>query len=369
MPKLFEATQIKGITLANRFVRSATWEGMAAEDGACTPRLVEYMGQLAKGKVGLIISSHAYVLKDGQAGPWQLGVYSDELLEGLRAMTDKVHEQNGRIVLQLAHAGFFANRKLTGQAPPALSAVEEMSKSPRRILSREGIGEIVRGFGEAARRGKEAGFDGVQIHAAHGYLLSQSLSPLFNRREDEYGGSVSNRARFLLEVLGEVKRTVGPDYPVLVKMNCEDFVDGGLSREDSMKTAVMLQEGGIDAIELSGGTFVSGKLNPSRMGISREEKEAYFKEAAKAFKSELHVPLILVGGIRSLEVAERMITDGFADYVSMSRPFICEPDLVARWQSGDAQKAECLSDNLCFGAGRAGEGIRCVTADKKIAGS
>ena len=224
---------------------------------------------------------------------------------------------------------------------------------------------VVKAFVQAAHRAKEAGFDGVQIHAAHGYLLSQFLSPVFNKRTDQYGGSVENRATALLEVLGNVRAAVGNDFPVLVKMNSQDFLEGGLTLEDSLRVASMLQEGGIDAIELSGGTFLSGKWSPSRAGIKNEEREAYFRDAAKAFKDQLQVPLILVGGIRSFNLAERLVDEGYADYISMSRPFIREPHLVKRWAGGDLRKAECISDNQCFSPAVAGEGIYCVTEKKQ----
>jgi len=362
---MFEATQINGIKLANRFVRSATWEGMAGNDGSCTPNLLDLIIQLAKGGVGLIITSHAYVRQDGQAGPWQLGIYTDALIEGLRDITQAVHDQGSRIVLQAAHAGFFANSKLTGQTPLAPSCVEGFAKSPRKEVTVDEIRAIVEAFGQAAYRAKEAGFDGVQIHSAHGYLLSQFLSPAFNKRTDEYGGSVENRARALLEVLQSVRVAVGDDFPVLVKINSQDFLDGGLTLEDSIKVGTMLQEEGIDAIELSGGTLVSGKLSFSRVGIKSEEKEAYFREAAKTFKEALHVPIIMVGGIRSFNLAERLVEEGYADYVAMSRPFIREPHLVKRWASGDLRRAACISDNQCFGPTMAGEGIYCVTEKKQ----
>ncbi len=364
MSKMFETTEINGMKLANRFVRSATWEGMAEDDGSCTPKLMDLISKLAEGGVGLIITSHAYVRQDGQAGPWQLGIYKDALIQGLREMTQAVHDHGGRIVLQAAHAGFFANAKLTGQIPLAPSQVEGFAKSPRKEMTVGDIQGIVEAFGAAASRAKEAGFDGVQIHSAHGYLLSQLLSPALNKRADEYGGSVEDRARLLLEVLQRVRARVGDGFPVLVKMNSQDFLDGGLTLEDSLKVGTMLQEGGIDAIELSGGTIVSGKLSPSRMGIKSEEKEAYFRDAAKIFKATLRVPIIMVGGMRSFDLAERLVEEGYADYVSMSRPFIREPDLIKRWASGDLHKAACISDNQCFGPGMAGEGIYCV-AEKK----
>jgi 2,4-dienoyl-CoA reductase-like NADH-dependent reductase (Old Yellow Enzyme family) len=364
MSTLFEESTINGMMLKNRFVRSATWEGMAGVEGAVTPKLTDLMVQLAKGSVGMIITSHAYVRKDGQAGPWQLGIYSDTLIDGLIKMTRSIHQHGSKVVVQLAHAGFLANGKLSGQTPVALSLLDGYGKSPRNELTASGILEIVEAFGQAGRRAKEAGFDGVQIHAAHGYLLSQSLSPAFNRRQDGYGGPIAHRARFLLEVLKRLRTELGEIYPILAKMNSQDFMENGLSLEDSLEVGAMLDAGGIDAIELSGGTLLSGNLGPSRAKISSEEKEAYFKEAARAFKERISAPLILVGGVRSFRVAESLINEGVTDYISMSRAFIREPDLIKRWESGDLRKAQCLSDNQCFGPAREGEGIYCVVERK-----
>ena len=361
MANLYEETQINGMVLANRFVRSATWEGMAGDDGRATPRLIDYMVALARGGVGLIISGHAYVHRDGQAGPHQLGVYSDDLAHGLAAMADAIHENNGKTVLQLAHAGFFADARLTGHPPLTVSNVEGIDKSSRKELTVQEIGQIVRAFAEGAKRAKKAGFDGVQIHSAHGYMLSQFLSPAFNRRADDYGGSIENRARALMEVLRAVRSAVGPDYPVLVKINGRDFIDNGLSLEDSVQVGGMLAKGGIDAIELSGGVLTGGKLMPSRMGIHSPEKEAYFLQEAKAFREKIDVPLILVGGNRSYQVAESIVAEGTADYISMCRPLIREPGLINRWKSGNLAKAACISDNQCFGPAIAGEEIYCVT--------
>lgn len=364
MYKLFEATEINGMKLPNRFVRSATWEGMAAEDGACKPELVDLVAQLAQGGVGLIITSHAYVRPHGQAGPWQLGIYKDELIESLKEMVQAVHKYGTSIALQIAHGGFFANAKLIGQPPLAPSQVKDFAKTPRKEMTRADIHDLVNAFSRAASRAKQAGFDGLQIHAAHGYLLSQFLSPAFNRRTDEYGGSVENRARLLLEVLREVRTAVGSKFPVMVKLNSCDYLDGGFTLEDSLQVGRMLQEEGIDAIELSGGTVIPGKENPYRRGILSEEKEAYFRDAAKAFKEKVQVPLLLVGGIRSFHLAQQLIENGYADYISMSRPFIREPDLVNRWESGDLRKATCLSDGKCWGPLLAGEGLRCVVEEK-----
>ena len=214
MSKLFETSEINGMKLSNRFVRSATWEGMAADDGACTPKLIDTMAALAEGGVGLIISSHAYVSPEGQAGPWQLGIYRDELVPGLESMTKAVHDKGGKIVVQLAHAGYFSFAKLTGQTPMAPSEVAGFAKGVRREMTVEDIHQVVSAYGTAAKRAQQAGFDGVQIHSAHGYLLSQFLSPAFNQRNDQYGGAIANRARPLIEVLQSVRNAVGKNYPV-----------------------------------------------------------------------------------------------------------------------------------------------------------
>jgi 2,4-dienoyl-CoA reductase-like NADH-dependent reductase (Old Yellow Enzyme family) len=254
----FDSGTINGMAVANRFVRSATWEGMATEAGEVTPRLVALMTDLARGDVGLIITGHTYVRRDGQAGPWQLGVYSDDLISGLEAMAGAVHQNRGKIVLQLAHAGIFADQRRTGLKPWAVSADVGFSKNPRRELTVSDIGELVQSFVDAAKRAQRAGFDGVQIHAAHGYLFSEFLSPAFNHRRDAYGGPIQNRARALIEVVQGVRKATGADYPILVKMNCRDFLDNGLTLEDSLAAARMLAKAGLDAIELSGGMRASG---------------------------------------------------------------------------------------------------------------
>lgn len=365
MSILFEPTEINGMKLSNRFIRSATWEGMATAEGACTPSLTAGMACLAEGRVGLIITGHAYVSPEGQAGPRQLGIYEDELIGGLRQMTETVHALQGRIVVQLAHAGYFAKSGITREAPWAVSTVEGFAKSPRRVLTREGIEGIIEAFGQAARRAREAGFDGVQIHAAHGYLLSQFLCPLFNRRTDAYGGPIENRTRMVIEVYRKIRKAVGPDFPVLIKMNSQDYLDGGLSLEDSLTAGSLLEKEGLDALEISGGTFLSGDLSPSRAGITGEGKEAYFREAARAFKQRLNRPIALVGGIRSFSLAELLVKEGHADYVSLSRPLIREPGLIQRWESGDQRPALCLSDNQCFKPAMAGEGLYCVVEKKE----
>jgi 2,4-dienoyl-CoA reductase-like NADH-dependent reductase (Old Yellow Enzyme family) len=346
--------------LANRFVRSATWEGMAAGDGSPTPALIELMGTLAEGGVGLIITGHTYIRTDGKAAPGQLGIDRDGLVEGLSRMTEAVHNRGGKIVLQLAHGGFYANSKLTGQLPIAPSGtVENLSPSPRREMTADDIRDVVEDYGQAARRAKRAGFDGVEIHAAHGYLLSQFLSPAFNRRNDEYGINLEGRAKMAVDVVERVRAAVGANYPVRIKMNSEDCLEGGLTLEDAVEAAMLIRNAGVDAIEVSGGTIASGKLSPSRTGIDAVEREAYFRQGGRFIRMATHVPVILVGGIRSFELAERVFMEGSADYIAMSRPFIREPGLINRWKTGDYRRATCISVNKCFGPAMAGKGLYC----------
>jgi 2,4-dienoyl-CoA reductase-like NADH-dependent reductase (Old Yellow Enzyme family) len=367
MAELFERTSINGMSLANRFVRSATWEGLADKDGSVTHTLIEIMVELARGEVGLIISGYTFVSPEGQSNPWQLAVYDDRFLPGLQDMVRAVHSVGGKIALQVVHGGCSANSELSGLEPVGPSAREQDGRPRCRPAGREDIAAIGLAFARAAGRAKQTGFDAVQIHAAHGFLLSQFLSPAFNKRKDQYGGTLENRARLLLEVVSGVREAVGPAYPVLIKINSEDFLDGGMTREEAVQVSAMLEKASISAIEFSGGTVASPeKFLPPRPGrLKTPEQEVYYREAARLYKQEVTIPLILVGGIRSYEVAEELVRDGTADYISMSRPLICEPGLVKRWREGDRRAAECLSDNACFAPGLEGKGIYCVTMAKK----
>jgi 2,4-dienoyl-CoA reductase-like NADH-dependent reductase (Old Yellow Enzyme family) len=344
MKQVFEESRINGLILSNRFVRSATWDGLAADDGSCTPRMITLMAELAHGGVGLIITGHAYVHPHGQHSPWQLGIYKDELIPGLKAMTGAVHEREGKIVMQLGYGGAY------------------LSKSRVRGMTVQHFRDIAGAFGQAALRAQKAGFDGVQVFAAHGFFLSQLLCPRYNDRTDAYGGRIENRARALREVLESVRTAVGPNYPVLAKLNGRDFVEDGLTLGDSLRVGIMLEKDGIDAIELSGGLLNNPNLMKS--GINTEEEEAYLREEARAFREEVGVPLILVGGIRSFRVAKGLVEEGVVDYVSMCRPFIREPDLINRWKSGDLRKAACTSCNNCVERVKNGEGISCVPLEE-----
>ncbi len=367
MATVFDRASINGMSLDNRFVRSATWEGLASQEGSVTPGLTDKMVELAKGGVGLIITGYTFVSRDGQSSSRQLAVYDDHFVPGLKDMVHSVHSAGGKIALQLVHGGSFSISKLTGMETVGPSDVIKDGNTVSHALTTKDIGGMISAFTQAALRAKHAGFDAVQIHAAHGFLISQFLSSALNRRSDEYGGVLANRARFLMEISRSVRKVVGREYPILVKLNSEDFLDSGLTRDESVQIAIMLQEASVDSIEYSGGTVASPeKLMPPRPGLLKSaEDEVYYREAARLYKQKVKIPLMLVGGIRSYEVADELVKKGTSDYISMSRPLICEPGLIKRWQAGDRRKAECISCNSCFGPPSEGKGFYCVTMAKK----
>jgi 2,4-dienoyl-CoA reductase-like NADH-dependent reductase (Old Yellow Enzyme family) len=361
MHKLFEETQINGMTLPNRLVRSATWEGMCEPDGRPTQKLAECYANLARGGVGLIISGYAFIRPDGKQFPGQMGIHTDAFSAEMRALSSAVHKQGGKICMQLVHVGGQTNSAIAGSRPVAPSAIAtaQFPETPAE-LSLEEIAELVALFSVGAARAREYGFDAVQLHASHGYLINQFLSPLTNRREDRYGGSVENRCRFLMEVYRGVRGAVGNEFPVLVKLNAADNLEGGLEPADALYAAKALDVAGIDAIEVSAGTPSSGDRSPVRVGITTRELEAYNLPLAVLIKHAVKCPVMVVGGIRSFEVAEGIIRRGEADYVAMSRPFIREPDLSLRWQGGNRERAKCISCNGCFKPGLKEGGIYCV---------
>ena len=361
MSHLFETTSIKSITLKNRFVRSATWLGMAGEDGSCTLELIEHTVALARGNVGLIISGFAYVHKQGQTAKGQMGIYSDDLIPGLEDLTDKVHEADGKIVLQLTHGGVHCNPERTGCEVVGASVLTEGDDPKGREMTAEEIQDTVAGFQEGAIRAVKAGFDGIQIHAAHGFLLSQFLSPIYNKRRDKFGGSLENRARVLLDVVQTVREATGDDFPILIKINSYDSKNEGFTVEEMLRVSKWLAESGINAIEASGGMMIGWTVNnPDIFFSPTDMKGVYYEEAARHLKKAVPLPLILVGGIRSLGESQRLIAEGTADYVSLCRPLIREPNLVKRWENGETEEAECISCNGCFQPGTEGRGVYCI---------
>ncbi len=352
---LFSPIQIGPLTIANRFVRSATHAFMADADGYVTKRQIQLLADLARGEVGLIVSGHAFIHQRGKASLSQTAIYDNRFVLGLRRMTEAVHHFSSRIFLQLSHAGRQTKDKLAGGIPLAPSAVyEPVFKITPQILTEEDIQGIIQGFGESGQRAKEAGFDGVQLHLAHGYLLSSFLSPHTNRRSDRWGGSLDNRMRIILQIIQGIQSGCGRDFPVMVKMNSTDLLPQGLNIEDAIAAAVILESAGIHAIEVSGGMSEAGQASIWK-GPFTEEEEGYFLENAAQIKSAVTLPTFGLGGLRTFAKMEKAIREGRVDMISMSRPFIRTPDLIHRFKMGEINKSECISCNKCLNP----RGIEC----------
>lgn len=347
MKTLFDSTSINHILLKNRFVRSATWEALADDHGHLTESLLTLYADLAKGDVGLIITGCVYVSPDGKGLPGMLGIYDDLAKESCRKLVNGVHQYGGKLVAQLSYSG---TQSIIQSVAPVFSPSAVPEKSTGIVgkeMSEQDIALLKGSFVQAALRAKAAGFDGIQIHASHGFLLSQFLTPFHNRRSDQYGGSIENRARLLIEIYEAVRSAVGDEFAVLAKINCADFIEQGLSLEESLYVCEQLAQKGIDALEISGGLALH-EQGATRQMILSAEQEAYFADYASMIAEKTNIPVILVGGLRSQEVMECLLHDGKISYFSMSRPFIAEPDLISRWKNGDTQKAKCVSCNQCL---------------------
>ncbi len=346
---LFNPHQLKGLELRNRIIRSATLEGLCGVDGKATPVLIDLYRKLAAGGCGLLISGITYVSAEGKLIPTGLGAADDEQLAGLKKLAAAVHQEGGKLCLQLGHAGGQTRSKVCGQKLLAPSAVkvEQYTEMPSEMTS-EDIARVTSAFAAAAARAKQAGCDAVQLHAAHGYLINQFLSPLTNQRQDEYGGDLTARSRFLLEIVNAVQQAVGKEFPLLVKLNGSDNLAGGLDFEDAAEVAKLLDAAGVAAIEISSGTPASGDRVPIRLPHESGGEMAYNVILSRAIKMQVNCPVIAVGGIRSLHVATGLLRTKQADYISMSRPLIREPDLPNKLQSGESEKATCISCNGCL---------------------
>ncbi len=351
---LFSPAKIGNLEIKNRLIRSATWEGMCENDFV-SKKLINLYESLAKGGAGLIITGFSHVLKDANSNIGQMGIYDKKFIPGLKELTDIVHENNSKICVQLVHCG---GQAVKSEAPSAIKT-PFYRKIPEE-LSIKRIIEIEDAFAKASEIALESNFDAIQIHAAHGYLISQFLSPVANKRKDKYGGSLENRARFLLEIYEKIRDNVSEDFPILIKINCRDFFDNGLTEDESLQIIKWLEDMGLNAVEISGG-MRGAKKTPIMTNIDSEEKEAYWKDYAKMFKKNLKIPVILVGGLRSYYVIEKLYNENYADFFSFSRPLIKEPDLIKRWKNGILEKSKCISCNKCFIPAKKGEGIRCLT--------
>ena len=380
MPVLFEKTSIKGMELKNRLVRSATHEGMADRNGFPAQDLLRLYERLAKGGVGLIITGFAFVTPDGKS-PFvgMQGIDTDDHISRYRELVQCAHENGARIAMQIAHCGRQTTREAIGTEPMGPSAVKEKSLFVKpREMTEEDIERIIDAFTQAARRVKEAGFDAVQIHAAHGYLINQFLCPHTNRRKDRWGGSLENRTRFVREIYERCRKQVGDNFPILIKINGTDNMKNGLKIEESAVMAQMMGEMGFDGIEVSCGIMEDGfsmlrgnvpieallsewpmyrNKNPLFRFIMKTFGrkiikpppmiQAYNRESARTIKRRVKVPVFLVGGITDPATMEEIIEKGDADYISLCRALIADPAFSEKIRSGNREPSKCIHCNLC----------------------
>ena len=316
MKLLNTPVRIGGIELKNRIVMPpmATEK---SEGGGVSEALCRYYDEKTRnGAIGLVITEHCFVRPDGKASPRQLSIASDADVGGLSRLAAAIHANGAKAFAQISHAGAAAKAEVTGCPPIGPSAVPSPrapGSAPREMDVAE-IREIVSAFAQAAARAKRAGFDGVEIHSAHGYLLDQFYSPLTNHRGDEYGGSLENRLRIHREVLAAVREAAGADFPVALRLGACDYMDGGATAEDGARAAVLLERAGVDLLDVSGG--FCGYVNPN----CREQ--GYFRELTEAMKREVSLPVVLTGGIVDPAAAERLLEEGAADLIGVGRAIL-----------------------------------------------
>jgi len=355
MKSLFDTTTIKGMQLKNRFIRSATWRGLADSTGHITPELSAIYEALAKGGVGTIITGYAFIDEQEKPNPGMISACSDAMIPDFKSLTTLVHQHDTNIVLQLAYGGSMTDLRPFSPRIFGPSAIEnELTHITPIEMTKADIDTLIDLFSQAARRAKEGGFDAVEIHAAHGYLLSQFLSPFCNKRTDAYGGCISNRTRIIIEVIQAMRKVVGPDFPIWVKINAEDFSDPGLTSTESIVAALLLEEAGVDLIDVSGGNACSKAvlkkgLGPSRPNVKKSiDNESYFKDTAAVLATLTHVPIILTGGNRHLSKMTDILNTSDIDYFALSRPLIREPDLIQKFAQKQSEEPLCISCNKCF---------------------
>lgn len=369
MKTLFDKTSISSMKMKNRFFRGALWEELADEKGHMTEELSKIYEELAQGGVSTIITGYAFVTKDEQPNPGMMGIYDDSFIPEYKEFTDKIHKLGANIVMQIVYGGFMTDFNVGERVIWGPSTTQnEVTGTWSQEMTKEEIKYLVDCFAKAAKRVKESGFDGVEIHAAHGYLLSQFLSPYFNKRQDEYGGSIENRGRIIFEVYEAIREAVGKDFPVLIKLNSTDGLEeGGLTNEDSLYVAKKLSELGIDAIEVSGGNQCIKFVDDNNLGATRTkvnsspDKQSYFKDFAVRLANEVDTPIILIGGNRNMDTMEDLLNNGNVQYFTFSRPLTAEPDLINKLEEDRQHKFKCVSCNACAGL----PGKRCILNIKK----
>ena len=363
-PAVLRPGNLAGVETRNRIIRSSTSETMADDRGIITQQYLDFHTRLARNGVGLIFTGHCSVHPRGNYIRGMTALDRDEVIAPMQKLTQAIHAEGGKIFAQLNHAGSQSRDDSIEPLAPSVVENPQFHRLPLAAASSDEIWEAIEAFGNAARRVREAGFDGVHVHAGHGYLLSEFLSPATNRREDEWGGSLENRQRLLLETYKSMRSAVGDDFPITNKIGLWDYVPEGLTVEEGRATVIMMDNAGVDAIELSAGLMSPKAESAARyVGVTRKRalqdkllhrvlaapvKEAYYREEARRHRATARGQTILVGGVRTIELMNEVIEDGSADFVSLARPFIREPDLVRQIEAGRTGMVDCVSCNICL---------------------
>jgi 2,4-dienoyl-CoA reductase-like NADH-dependent reductase (Old Yellow Enzyme family)/thioredoxin reductase len=359
--RLLQPLSLGRLRLPNRVVMTAVKLGYSTRDGDVTERHVAFYARRARGGPALIVTEPLYVRGDGKELPSQLGIDSDRRVEGLRRLVDAVHQAGGRLAAHVNHAGRAANPGIVpaGERVSASDVPCPANQVVPRPLTRSEIAELVSAFAKAARRARRAGFDALELPFSHGYLVHQFLSPHTNRRGDEYGGSLASRLRFGREVLAAVRAELGPDVPLVVRINAADYVDGGLTTDDAVAIAVELDARGVEAVSVTSGTMCESVpfcLYPAGT------PEANLLPAAARIRTAVKVPVIVAGRIRTPAVARSALARGQADLIGLARSFLADPDWVLKVAAGDEDAillcAACHQG--CLAELRKGHGTGCV---------
>ena len=351
---LFEQVSFPNIVLKNRFVRSGVWMEMADERGHLTPDLINVYKALVAGGVGFIITEYTYIDANNQPNPYMLGMYDDSFISEWREIIKYAHSKGTKIACQIAaggsQSGLEASKHRRVMGPSAIRN-RVTGIMPEEMNSAD-FAHVIESHKKAALRVKQAGFDAVQIHAAHGYLLSQFLTPYYNRRTDEYGGSIHNRARLIYEVVAGVRSVVGEEFPVMIKINFDDYMaDGeGLTFSESLAMFEHLDTLRLDFIEPSATNGSSGNgIIQSFPHIARNiEKQSYFKEQVSEIARRIKTPLIRAGGNRNVGVMEDLLNRNNIPLFSLARTLFCEPDLINKWNANPNYVPKCISCNKCW---------------------
>lgn len=355
MPGLFDQLIINKTVLDNRFIRSATMDGMAS-NGLVSDNEIKLYQALGKGEIGLIFSHGLYPTREGQCSPGQVSVHTDDAVPSLKNMVEAVHENDGKIAAQILHGGWMCSQQTTGMQPVGPSSiVHPLSKAEIRELTSDEVYKLVDDYALSARRIQEAGFDGVQLHAAHSWILSAFLSPVTNKRNDEWGGTNEKRTNLVRQICQAMRKMTGSDYPIMVKLGIKDYHPEGKTIADGIEQAKLLEEAGVDAIEVS-----EGLEQDFFHHIRPEVTSPYYLEECRQVKQALSIPVMLVGGLRNINDMKAVIEDGVADAVSMCRPFIMDPYLVKKLRQGIIENSECTSCNGCIGRRKNPDLLECV---------